>query len=566
MNLQREPLKPAMFNSVQQRNREAGPDFSDGSMVAHIRLLLAVSALLTIFNEWSGNGDRLTCIVFAAYAVHTAVLSVLALRRQPAASSRSIHWLDVVWYAVMVLSTGGSQSIFFPFFFFAILTASFRWGFDEGARVTVASSLVYFAASAIGQGADVLSPLLLRTTFLLALGYMIAYWGQSELALRRRLALLRDVSKLSNPRFGVDHTVSSVMRKTQAFFCADQCVLVLRTGDGGKCVYRAVTRDTPGDIAQAQQVDLQAMAPLLGFAHGHPVVYCSPRLAGLAFLASWQMYDGKTDHWTSGAGHEGDCVADLLRSHNFIAAPVVLRGSEGCFYVIRERAGFTRADALFLSQISAQVFPVIENIELLDRIASEAASEERKKIAHDLHDTVIQPYIGLKIGLHALCKKARHDDPLSDDLTKLNDMTSQVISDLRNYAGRFHHSMPQGESVFLDNLRRQAEQVRKFYDIDITVSVDGCLAISDRLAAEVHQVVSEGLSNIRKHTNARRGAIRLKCMEGWLNIQIENESANAQSPEFTPRSITSRAVALGGRAQVLRASGGRTLVHVEIPV
>lgn len=566
MNVQREPLKPAMFNSEHQRHGQAGPDFSDGSMVAHIRLLLAVSALLTVFNEWSGNGDRLTCIVFTAYAVHTAVLSILALRRLPGASSRTIHWLDVAWYAVMVLSTGGNQSIFFPFFFFAILTASFRWGFDEGARVTVASSLVFFAAGAMGQGADVLSPLLLRTTFLLALGYMIAYWGQSELALRRRLALLRDVSKLSNPRFGVDHTLTSVMRKTQGFFGANQCVLVLRTGDNGKCLYRAVTQDMPCDIAQAQQVDLQAMAPLLGFAHGQPVVYFSPRLAGLAFLAGWQMYDGKTNHWTSGSGPEGDCVADLLRSHYFIAAPVVLRGGEGCIYVMRERAGFTRADALFLSQISAQVFPVIENIELLDRIASEAASEERKKIAHDLHDTVIQPYIGLKIGLHALCKRTRPDDPLSEDLAKLDDMTSQVISDLRHYAGRFHNSTPQGESVFLDNLRRQAEQVRKFYDIDITVSVDGSFAISDRLAAEVHQVVSEGLSNIRKHTNARRGAIRLKCMEGWLNIQIENESANAQSPEFTPRSITSRAVALGGRAQVLRASGGRTLVDVEIPV
>jgi signal transduction histidine kinase len=555
-----------MFENGKYRIGQAGPEFSDGSMVAHIRLLLAVTALLTIFNEWPGSGGRMTVIVFTAYTVHTAVLSILALRRQPYASGRSIHWLDVAWYAVMVLSTGSSQSIFFPFFFFAILTASFRWGFDEGARVTVASALLYFATGTVGKPVDFLSALLLRTTFLLALGYMIAYWGQSEMALRRRLALLRDVSKLSNPRFGVDHTVTSVMRKTQDFFGADSCVLVQRTGDSEQCSYRAVRQEVPDDIARAQQVDMQAMAPLLDFAKDHPVVYFRPELPGLAFMAGWHMHESACNRWRIGSGAEGDCVADLLRSRYFIAAPVVLRGGEGRMFVMRSRGGFTRGDALFLAQISAQVFPVIENIELLDRIASEAASVERKKIAHDLHDTVIQPYIGLQIGLHALCRKTRPDDPLSADLARLNDMTSQVISDLRRYAGRFHNSAPHGESVFLDNLRRQAEQVRKFYGIDISISVDGSFTVSDRLAAEVHHVVSEGLSNIRKHTTSRRGAIRLTCIAGWLNIQIENESFNMQPLDFTPRSIASRAAALGGRAEVLRASGGNTLVHVEIPV
>ena len=233
---------------------------------------------------------------------------------------------------------------------------------------------------------------------------------------------------------------------------------------------------------------------------------------------------------------------------------------------MRGRSGFTRADAQFLSQISAQVFPVIENIELLDRIASEAASEERKKIAHDLHDTVIQPYIGLQIGLHALRKKAFADNPLCDDLDRLKDMASQVVADLRHFAGRFNSRSAQGESAFLDSLHRQAEQVRKFYGIEITVSIDGPFAISDRLAAEVHHVVSEGLSNIRKHTSARHGAIKLRCVEGWLNIHIENDGDDVPAEAFTPRSISLRAAALGGRAKVLQTQGGRTAVHIEIPV
>ena len=555
-----------MFKEKNNVDGQPGPHLSDGSMVARIRLLLAVSALLTIVTESSSVPDKLDLLVFIGYTLHTAVLFTLSVLRKPFARGQLVHWLDAGWYAMMVLATGGGQSLFFLFFFFAILSASFQWGFDEGARVTVASTLLFFAASTIGQDIDVPAVLLLRATFLLALGYMIARWGQSELASRRRLALLRDVSRLSNPRFGVDHTVTSVMRKTQEFFNADSCVLVMRTDDQPACLYRAVKRDAPGEMARAQHVDAQAMAPLLEFAGDQAAVYYSAGLTGAAFLAGWRVHDNASHHWTKGVGHEGDSVAEMLGSPSFISAPVPLRRGQGRIYVLSRHRDFRKADALFLAHIAAQAFPVIENIELLDHIASDAASQERKKIAHDLHDTVIQPYIGLKIALHAVSRKAGPDNPLAQDLRQINDMAGQVISELRHYASGFSNPVAQGESVFLASLHRQVEQVRKFYGIDIKVCVDGDFSVSDRLAAEVYHVVSEGLSNIRKHTSARRGAIRVRCVEGWLNIQIENEGAEAQPADFTPRSIANRAAALGGRAKVLTAEGGRTAVHIDIPV
>jgi signal transduction histidine kinase len=555
-----------MFNNKNDSISRPGLDFSDGTMVSRIRLLLAVSALLTIFTASPLAPARLDWVVFIGYTAHTSVLFILSLLRKPFARSKLIHWLDVSWYAMMVLSTGGSQSLFFLFFFFAILSASFRWGFDEGARVTVASTVLFFAASIIGQSIDMTSILLLRGTFLLALGYMIARWGQSEMAMRKRLALLRDVSRLSNPRFGVDHTVTSVMRKTQEFFHADSCVLVMRTDDKASCIYRVLKRTAPSEMALAQPVDAQAMAPLLDFAQNQTVLYSSSTLRGAAFLAGWHIHDSACNSWAKGGGEEGESVTELLGTPTFIAAPLPLRRGEGRIYVMSNKHEFRKADALFLGHIAAQAFPMIENIELLDRIASEAAAQERKKIAHDLHDTIIQPYIGLKIALHAMSRKAGPDNPLADDLQQINEMTSHVITDLRQFAGRFNSGVHQSESVFLASLHRQAEQVRKFYGIDITISIDGDFTVSDRLAAEVYHVISEGLSNIRKHTNARRGAIRVRCLDGWLSIQIENEGEDVQPADFTPRSIANRAAALGGRATVLRAIGGRTAVHIEIPV
>ena len=63
---------------------------------------------------------------------------------------------------------------------------------------------------------------------------------------------------------------------------------------------------------------------------------------------------------------------------------------------------FDISDAAFLQQVANQALPVIENIRLVERLASDASEEERNRIARSVHDRVIQPYYGLQIGLKAL--------------------------------------------------------------------------------------------------------------------------------------------------------------------
>ena len=228
--------------------------------------------------------------------------------------------------------------------------------------------------------------------------------------------------------------------------------------------------------------------------------------------------------------------------------------------------GFSKADALFLGHLVAQAFPVIENIDLLDRMASDAAWQERHKIARDLHDVAIQPYIGLQLGLNALRNKAAADNPLIPDLDKLAAMTIEVVDDLRRYTGAVKGSASKGTPALLTTLRRQAARAREFYGIDIAIDAPGELNVSDRLAAEVYQLVSEGISNIRRHTDATRASVGLRCANGQLAIEIENEGAGTTPPAFTPKSISERAAALGGIAQVKAGRHGSTVVHVEIPV
>ncbi|UUZ53232.1 hypothetical protein LP419_30695 [Massilia sp. H-1] len=178
----------------------------------------------------------------------------------------------------------------------------------------------------------------------------------------------------------------------------------------------------------------------------------------------------------------------------------------------------------------------------------------------------MQPYIGLSHTLTALRAKTAPDNPLFEELDTLASMTAQVVRDLRHYVGGFTKESSMSEPLFYGALRHHVRQVRLIYGIDIALEMPVRVEIGDRLAAAAVHLISEGISNIRKHTAARRAWVRLRCDNESLNIEIENPNDGPQAPEFTPVSICERTLSLGGTVNIEQRSPGHTAICIDIPV
>lgn len=204
------------------------------------------------------------------YVLYSASLYVLQVRYSSLSEfiSSWSHWADAGWYLVLIALSGGTSSILFYFFFFAILVASFCWGFASGLRVAIVSSFLFtivgYAAAPSGPDFE-LNRFLLRPIYLLVLGYLMAYWGGCEIALKRRLALLKEVSSLSNPRFGVDRTIGVILERLRAFYDAGACVLIMHDWDRGGCTLRRAGRHNPEAGMQAEPLTLQMRRRMLAF-------------------------------------------------------------------------------------------------------------------------------------------------------------------------------------------------------------------------------------------------------------------------------------------------------------
>ncbi|HEX8118908.1 MAG TPA: histidine kinase, partial [Pyrinomonadaceae bacterium] len=250
--------------------------------------------------------------------------------------------------------------------------------------------------------------------------------------------------------------------------------------------------------------------------------------------------------------------------------PAYFRNSiVGRLYLTGGRGTFSEPDVEFLEQLIMQVAPVLDNIRLLERLLSNAAEQERQRLARDIHDSVIQPYLGLQYRLAAIRNKhGAGGTDVSRDLERLFESTAKEIDGLRGFVRGLKDSDERADDL-VSAVRRFAAQFAEDYGIDVRVECAGRLNVNERLAAEVIRFVHEGLSNVRKHTSAAHVTLGLGCDERHCFIRIENDGAAAGEDAthgFQPRSLTERAHELGGRVRIEEAEAGRTAVTVEIPL
>jgi signal transduction histidine kinase len=539
-------------------------------LTSALRVVMALAALLIYAADPSEHPSRRPLAqgvlgLFLAYGVAAYLLVTRRGRGLPAALA---PWIDVGWVTLLVAVSEGSSSIFYPLYLFPILEASFGLGFRAGMAVVLFSAFSFATVGVITAPPPVARlPFLVRSLYLLVLGYLTAVWGAYEVRSRARLALLREVTRFSNPRFGIDRTAAHVLESVRAFYDADQCALVVPDDPSSQLGIRTAVRGAPPaytSVPASLGALLLAAPPNAALRARHRRRWSGRRQVEVDLV---DLGEGRRE---SGDERTGTTLLTALDAGAVLSVPFRYHaGATGRIFVARRDArAFDPAEMDFLRHVVDQVLPTLENIRLVDRLASDAAEEERRRIARDLHDSVIQPYLGLRLGLSAAqtAFAAGRGEDARAHVDRLAELADGELERLRSYVRVLRAGDPGTTDSALDSaVRRFAGRFSGATGIRVDVVTSGPPARNDRLAAEVFQMVAEGLSNVRRHSTALRAEVRLEVSDGKLELTIQNDGAES-SAAFRPRSLAERAAALGGTLRVEHREPGTTAVRIEIPL
>jgi signal transduction histidine kinase len=203
--------------------------------------------------------------------------------------------------------------------------------------------------------------------------------------------------------------------------------------------------------------------------------------------------------------------------------------------------------------------------DLLSRLAR-AYDEEQRRIVGALHDDIGPPLYRMYYGLQGIRSMLEPGDPIIDEVAGLEDLAGHVERTLRAELSLLHHGS--AEHLTLDALL--VELVDKANSdgallVDLDVEQHASLTAAQRTV--LLQVVTEAISNVRRHAEATRVSIRVSDGNGRILLDIQDDGRGIDELPGLGLTITrERLEAQGGRLIVSGVRGGGTLLRASVPV
>lgn len=207
----------------------------------------------------------------------------------------------------------------------------------------------------------------------------------------------------------------------------------------------------------------------------------------------------------------------------------------------------------------------------LTRHALLASDLERRRIAQDLHDGVIQDLAGLAYALPLVegdDAGARRPGPRLS-LDRAHQVLLDSVTALRRLITDSYP--PDLESAGLSNAIAELAGSTQSEALEISVDVSANGSLSGPTARLAYRVVREGLRNVTRHAHAQQAVVRVHDEGSHVRVEVEDDGiglppGGAPEGHVGLRLLIDTISDVGGSVQVTPAPMGGTLLEARFPV
>lgn len=248
-------------------------------------------------------------------------------------------------------------------------------------------------------------------------------------------------------------------------------------------------------------------------------------------------------------------------------------------------------DLRLLNIVAAHAATAVENVRLVESLQARveevkrlyaqlalAREEERKRLARELHDVVLQDLINAYVTLDQV------RGALGEDNRELFDRSHEQILHTIHTLRRLCTEL-RPPALDITDLRSAIEglvdDVRRESDLEITLSFpEGGYRVfedlSDVISITLFRALQETLANVRRHAQARRVHVEVRKEAGRVELWVEDDGRGFSVPSrlsilvrdqhYGLVGVAERVQAVGGTLDVSSAPGRGTRVRVSIPL
>lgn len=262
------------------------------------------------------------------------------------------------------------------------------------------------------------------------------------------------------------------------------------------------------------------------------------------------------------------------RVQSMLIAPL-MRGNDviGCISAQSYAPNsYRRRDTELLWTVANVAAVAIENAMLFEQASDVAVSEERNRLAREIHDTIAQGLVGIILQLEAIGAQLE-SSPLSARIDRTIALARANLDEARRSV-RDLRAAPLEHLSLIEAIEQLAEQ--HMDEVDTRVVINSPIALpllDDKVEAAIYRFVQECLTNCRKH--ARNAEVNISVViDVMLNIEVRDNGPgfDLKTPKqdrtanrFGVLGMRERAERLGGHLEITSEIGSGTRLALSFP-
>ncbi|WP_224984434.1 sensor histidine kinase [Geomonas agri] len=460
--------------------------------------------------------------ILSGYLGYSLVIGVLTWRQAFGWTKLHLftHSIDLLVFACLMFLTTGPNSPFFVYFIFILVCATFRWQWRGTLWTAVAAMcitllLAWYPSNLLLNQNFELNRFIIRIAYLAVVAGLLGYFGAYEESMREILAMLSQWPRETLPQEpgadgqGMLGHAAAILRAPRVVLLWEEeeepwLHLLCWTAEG--CHYEWKEPDVFGEIVADGLEQASFFTRDAGSSH-IPVV-CNT-VAGLQ-----QRYGAPLN-------------AELVRRFDICSACVSpLDGEKISGYLLALDRGQLTPDDLVLGGIVAhEIAARLDHALLLKQLQQGAAADERLRLAHDLHDGLLQSLAGAGLQLVAASRLIESDPAGSrDSIMQVQQLLAAEQRDLRmqiNDMKPLFSRRKTEEFGLAKRLEELAGRIKRQWEVACSVT---CHSPTPRLqrsmAREIYFVVHEALINAVRHAEATTLRAEICFDAQWARITV----------------------------------------------
>ncbi|MBM7646652.1 NarL family two-component system sensor histidine kinase LiaS [Scopulibacillus daqui] len=212
-----------------------------------------------------------------------------------------------------------------------------------------------------------------------------------------------------------------------------------------------------------------------------------------------------------------------------------------------------------------------EKAEWNDQLKKSVISEERQRLARELHDAVSQQLFAISMMSSAIQENI---DPankkVKEQMTMVEKMAGNAQNEMRALLMHLRPATLEGKGL-KEGLEELFEEFKAKQPINMSWDIKDIPSLPKGIEDHLFRIVQEAMSNVFRHSQATSVAVRLSAANQQLLLRVLDNGIGfdmdkPKTSSYGLESIKERANEIGGVAEIISFPGKGVQIEVKVPI